>query len=162
MRWINRLRSRSQIEQGMHDEMEFHRQARIADLVERGMHPVQAARAARLEFGNPEVYREECRQALGYQTGDELCADVRFAARGMRQRPGFAAATMAILALAIGVNAAFFSLYSNFVLKPLPIRGADRHFSILGFDRNGRSGVGWSAPEIEGLRRGAGPEMEGW
>ncbi len=161
MGWIRRLWSRPQVEAGMREEMEFHRAARAADLVARGMAPEEAARTARLEFGNPEVHREDCRKELGYRPWDELCADLRFAIRGMKNNPGFAAATITILALAIGVNAAFFSLYSNYVLKPLPIRGVERHFSVVGFDRNGRSTSGWSTLEVEALRRGAGPEMEG-
>ena len=69
----------------------------------------------------------------------------------MKNNPGFAAATITILALAIGVNGAFFSLYSNYVLKPLPIRGVERHFSVLGFDRNGMSISGWSSSGGRGL-----------
>jgi predicted permease len=161
MMWIRRLWRRRQVEAGMHEEMEFHREARISDLVARGMDPGEAARTARLEFGSAEAYREECRREMGYRPWDELSADLRFAVRGMKNNPGFSAATVTILALAIGVNAAFFSLYSNYVLKPLPIRGADRHFSVAGFDRNGRSTSGWSSAEVEALRRSAGHNVEG-
>jgi predicted permease len=162
MRWLHRLWERRQVETGMREEMEFHRDARISDLIRRGMDPEEAVRTARLEFGNAESYREECRKELGYRPWDELYADLRFAVRGMKNNPSFAAATITILALAIGVNGAFFSLYSNYVLKPLPIRGVDRHFEVLGFDRNGRSTSGWSTPEVEALGRGAGPAMEGF
>jgi predicted permease len=160
MRWIQRLWRRRQVEAGMREEMEFHRKARIADLIAHGIDPEEAARTARLEFGNAEAWREECRKELGFRPWDELFADLRFAARGMKNNPGFAAAAVTILALAIGVNGAFFSLYSNYVLKPLPIRGAERHFSVSGLDRNGRS-HGWSDLEIEALRRTVGSEMEG-
>ncbi len=161
MKWIQRLWRRRQVESGMREEMEFHRDARIADLIARGMDPEEAARSARLEFGNAEAYREECRKELGYRPWDELYADLRFAIRGMKNNPGFSAATITILALAIGVNGAFFSLYSNYVLKPLPIRGVERHFSVLGFDRNGMSTSGWSSAEVEVLRRSAGRHVEG-
>ena len=161
MRWIHRLWRRRQVEAGMREEMEFHREARISDLVARGMDQEEAARTARLEFGNADAHREECRKELGYRPWDEVYADLRFAVRGMKNNLGFAAATVTILALAIGANAAFFSLYSNYVLKPLPIRGVDRHFSVLGFDRNGRSPSGWSTAEVEALRRSVGHEMEG-
>jgi len=159
--WIRRLWMRRQVEAGMREEMEFHREARISDLVGRGMDPKKAARTARLEFGSAEAYRDECRKELGYRPWDELCADLRFAGRGMKNNPGFTAATVTILALAIGVNGGFFSLYSNYLLKPLPIRGVERHFSVSGFDRNGRSTSGWSSSEVEALRRSVGPEMEG-
>lgn len=134
----------------------------MSDLVARGMNPEEAARTARLEFGSVEAWREECRKELGYRPWEELYADLRFTVRGMKNNPGFAAATITILALAIGVNGAFFSLYSNYVLKPLPIRGADRHFSVLGFNRNARSTSGWSTTEVEALSRSVGPAMEGF
>ena len=159
--WIRRLWSRRQVEAGMREEMEFHRAALISDLVGRGIDPEEAARTARLEFGNAEAYREECRKELGYRPGDELYADLRFAVRGMKHNPGFAAATVTILALGIGVNAAFFSLYSNYALKPLPIRGAERHFSVSGFERNGKSASNWSTAEVEALRGRAGHSVEG-
>jgi putative ABC transport system permease protein len=160
-RWIQRLLRRRQVEADMREEMEFHREARVSDLVARGMDREEAARTARLEFGSAEAYREECRKELGYRPWDELYADLRFAVRSMKKNPGFAAATIAILALAIGVNGAFFSLYSNYVLKPLPIRGAERHFSVLGFALNGKSPMGWSPSEVEALRQSVGPAMEG-
>ncbi len=161
IRWIRRLWTRRQVEAGMREEMEFHRAARAADLVDRGMDPQQAARTASIEFGSVEAWREECRKELGFRLLDELFADLRFALRGMKKNPGFAAATVAILAAAMGVNAVFFSLYSNYVMKPLPIRGVERHFSVLGFDPQGKSASGWSAAEVEALRGGAGPWMEG-
>lgn len=153
-RWLGRLLRRPQMEADMDEEMAFHRDARIADLIRRGMNPAEAARTARLEFGSTGAWREECRQALGYRPGDELAADLRFAVRGMKKDPGFALSTIVILALAIGVNGVFFSVYSAFVLKPLPIRGAERHVSILGFDQRGRSTSGWSPEEAGALLRG--------
>jgi predicted permease len=161
MRWIQQLLRRRQVEAGMREEMEFHREARISDLVARGMDREEAGRTARLEFGSAEAYREECRKELGYRPWDELSADLRFAVRGMKRNPGFSAATITILALAIGVNGGFFSLYSNYMLKPLPIRGVERHFSVSGFAWNGTSASGWSTSEVEALRQSIGPAMEG-
>jgi len=37
MKWIRRLWNRRQVEADMREEMEFHREARISDLVDRGM-----------------------------------------------------------------------------------------------------------------------------
>jgi hypothetical protein len=82
MRWIHRLSRRRELEAGMHEEMEFHRENRISDLVASGMDPEEAARTARLEFGNAEAFREECRSELGYRPWDDctqIC-DLPFAA----------------------------------------------------------------------------------
>lgn len=161
MRWFRRFFQRRQVDAGMREEMDFHREARISDLIARGIDPAAAARKARLEFGNSEAYREACRAELGYRPWDELRSDLRFAARSAKNHPGFAAATITILALAIGINGAFFSLYSNYVLKPLPIRGAERHFTILGFGQNNQSSSGWTNAEAEALHRSAGSGLEG-
>ena len=159
--WIRRLWSRRQVEAGMREEMEFHRDALIGDLVARGMDQEEAARKARLEFGSAEAYREECRKELGYRPWDELHADLRFAIRNIRKNPGFSAATVTILALAIGVNGSFFALYSSYALKPLPIRGAERHLSVTGLNADGRATSGWTGPEVEALSRSAGGNLEG-
>ncbi len=145
----------------MREEMEFHREARTKDLVARGMAPEAAARTARLEFGGAEAHREECRDVLGYRPWDELRADVRFAARGLRKSPGFAVAAVTILALAIGANGAFFTLYANYVLRPLPIRGAERHFAANTLDSRGRNAGGFTAAEVDVLRESSAREVEG-
>ncbi len=160
-KWLRGFWRRRQMEADMSEEMEFHHDARVADLAACGMDPEEAKRTARLEFGNVENYREECRAQLGYRPWDELRADLRFAARGVKSNSGFTAATTAILALAIGINGAFFSIYSNYALKPMSFRGAERHFSVEGLDGNGRSTSGWSGTEVAALRHSAGNAVEG-
>ena len=157
-RWLGRRVA----EQEMREEMEFHLEARVGTLMGRGMSRQEAARTARIEFGGAEAHREECRAALGYRPWDELRSDIRFAGRTLRNQPGYAAAATAILALAIGANSAFFTLFSRYVLEPLPIRGAERHFDLSGLDREGRSTGGWTATEIEALREATQGRVEGF
>jgi len=149
MKW----RRRKQFEADMREEMEFHIEARAETLIGRGMPREQAERTARLEFGSVDARREECRDEAGYRPWDELKSDLQFAMRAVAKRQGYAAAVVLILALAIGVNSTFFTVYSQYVLKPLAIDRADRHFDLEGRDANGRSTGSWTRTEIEALQQ---------
>ena len=52
--------------------------------------------------------------------------DFRHAARSLRRSPGFAGVTVATLALALGANAAIFSVVDAVLIRPLPFAHADR------------------------------------
>jgi len=162
MKIIQRLFRRRAIENDMREEMKFHLDSRIATLVARGMSPDEAARTARLEFGSTEAHREECRAALGYRLWDELRSDLRFAFRSLRNQPGYSATAIAILTLAIGVNSALFILISHHVLKPLPIRGADRHFDLTALNTRVQPTGRWTAMEIDTFQQASRQQVEGF
>jgi hypothetical protein len=59
---IVRLLRRGRFEQGLSEELAFHMEARIDDLVSRGIPRPEAERRARLEFGSFDSCKERCRE----------------------------------------------------------------------------------------------------
>jgi predicted permease len=56
--------------------------------------------------------------------------DLRYALRSLRQNPGFAFTAIVSIALAIGANAAIFSLGDAVLMRPLPVRDPTRVVSL--------------------------------
>ena len=112
-------RHRATVERDTHDELRFHVESRADDLVRRGLAPEQAARQARLEFGNPSGYRDQCRDARGLRLADDFAADVRFALRGFRRHKALSAIVVVTLTFGIGVSSGVFTLYSAITLRPM-------------------------------------------
>ncbi len=63
---------------------------------------------------------------------NDLLQDLRYALRGLLAHKGFAAASIATLAIGIGANTAIFSVVNGVVLRPLPFANPDRLVSLYG------------------------------
>ncbi|MFT4112388.1 ADOP family duplicated permease [Silvibacterium sp.] len=119
--WLRAAAGRRRLEREMDEELAFHLECRVADLVERGMSPEAAARQARIEFGGVTMHKEEMRASLGLRLWDDLRADIRYAWRMLAKSPVFTAIAIASLALGIGANTAIFTLAKEMLLDRLNV-----------------------------------------
>src|SRR5215510_14460879 len=123
------------------DEIRSHIEEKTDALVAAGMSRADAEAAARRAFGNVMSTQEAARDVWGFASFiDSLATDVRYALRGLAQKPGFAIAVILTLALGIGANAVVFALVNAVVLRPLPYPNADRIISISHRGIDGRDG----------------------
>src|SRR5918996_116602 len=88
-RGLRTLSDRGAADRELGDEVDHYLELTTAELVAGGLSPDAARRAARLQLGNPTVAREQVR-AYGWENAVEaLAADLRYAARRLRNSPGF-------------------------------------------------------------------------
>ena len=64
----------------------------------------------------------------------KLLLDARLALRGLTRRPGFAAAVIATLALAIGANTAIFTVVRSVLLRALPVAHGERLAAVFSLE----------------------------
>ncbi len=117
---IRRLRAGRQDHHDLDDELEFHIQAQVDDLVAEGWDAREARREAVRRFGNPERVREETRRAYGLAPFDELVRNVRFAFRGLTRDPVFSTTFILTLGLTVGLGTLAFGVGRAALWSPLP------------------------------------------
>jgi predicted permease len=123
---VRALTSRGAFEAGLTEELHFHIEQNVEDLVRSGLSAEEARRRARMEFGSISPVKEECREARGLRGFDALERECRYAARQLRRNPGFAATVILTVALAVGANTAGFSLLNALLLKDFPYAHPER------------------------------------
>jgi predicted permease len=108
------------------EEMEFHIESMVEDLVAQGVPEPDARLAARRKFGNMTQKSEDARATWIARWMSDLAQDLRYSFRGMRRDAGFTAFAILIAGLGIGASSTVFSVVNALLLRPLPFRDPGR------------------------------------
>jgi predicted permease len=121
--WLTRLRDwlrRDRLDRELVEELRFHREQLEREARSAGTPSEAVADAARRRLGNQTIIREEARERWSWPWLDHFQQDVRYALRGLRRSPGFAATVIITLGLGIGANAAMFGVIDRLMFRPFP------------------------------------------
>ncbi len=116
------------------DELRFHVESRVDELIATGVPERDARSQAALEFGDVRRYHDDCvaidsrhnRELHMRELLESIWSDLKHAARSLRLQPGFAFVAIATLALGIGATTSVFSAVDGVLLRPLVYANANR------------------------------------
>jgi putative ABC transport system permease protein len=133
------------------DELRFHIECRVDELVVRGVPEAEARRMAHHDFGDWDRYRADvltidhqyAREVRMRELIESVASDLRHGWRTLRSQPAFTIVAVLTLALGIGATTAVFSAVNGVLLRPLPYLDADRivHIGEREIGRSERGGT---------------------
>lgn len=119
--WLHRIRglaSPGHRERELARELESHLKLHIDDNIRAGMSLDEARRAALIKFGPIEAIKEDYRDRATVPMLEAVLADLRYAARMLRRRPGLTLLSAGTLALGVGAAAATFGIVDALMFRP--------------------------------------------
>lgn len=139
MTWRKQLRFwRSNVREDVDDEIRFHFEMRVRDLVAAGWTDAAARQEARQRFGEPAAVRDACiaidtrrrervarREVMGH-----MKQDLRFAFRTLLKSPGFTVMAVLCIGLGVGVTSTILSAVNAILIRPLPYQNPEELVAV--------------------------------
>jgi putative ABC transport system permease protein len=119
-------------QQDFEEEIRAHLDHEVDRLRAQGLSAADAERAARRAFGNEVVAGDRFYQGQRFASVEDVVRDMKHAWRALCRTPGFLAAAVLTLALAMGVTAGMFNVVNTVLLEPLPYTTPGRLVVVAG------------------------------
>jgi putative ABC transport system permease protein len=131
--------SRARIAADVYEEIQFHIEERIEQLLATGMSREQARAEVLKRFGDVESYQmmtrqideETMRNRSRFELLSTLARETRRSARVLVRTPAFSLIAFITLALGVGATTAVFTVLDAVVLRPLPYANPEELVSVL-------------------------------
>src|SRR5262252_6010035 len=130
MNRLKQLFSRGRLYGDLSEEIQEHLEEKVEELVGKGMSRKDAESAARREFGNVTLMKEEGRDVWRWAFLENLLSDVRYGSRVLFGNPSFSIVAILTIALGIGANTAIFSVVYAALIRPLPYSQPERLITL--------------------------------
>jgi predicted permease len=152
-RLLRNIVRKNRVERDLDAEIRFYEETRIQQRIAAGMSEEAARRASRLELGSVESVKDAVRDVRTGVAMERIWQDIRYACRALRNKRGFTAAAVLVLALGIGANSAVFSVINAFLLNPLAVTKPEQLVGLYSRDtKHPDSYRGFSYPNYVEIR----------
>jgi predicted permease len=159
LRWFQtiplRLRSllrRDQVEKELDEEIRYHVEREIEQLIAKGFSLQEARQATMRAFGGVEQRKEEIRDTRRVHLIEDIIQDLKYAARALWSNPGFTVVAVLSLALGIGGSTAVFSVVDPLLIKKLAVRNPQELIVFTRITGDGSAYNGFSYSEFRSFK----------